>query len=129
MFGCIAEPALQTASSAWGKQSVILRRFRAALEENVDQPVYILEICQSMGVAERTLRVHCRDHLGMSPKQYLLLRRLNLAHRALCAADPSTTTVTEVATRFGFWELGRFAVAYRAWCGESPLASLRRTAN
>ncbi len=129
LFGCIAGPSAQMASQAWGKQSVILRRFRAALEAKADQPVYILEICQSIGVAERTLRGHCHDHLGMSPKQYLLLRRLNLARQALRAADPSTTTVTEVATRFGFWELGRFAVAYRAWCGESPSASLRRAAN
>jgi AraC-like DNA-binding protein len=129
MFDCLAEPAARTVSPAWGMQSVILRRFRAALEANVDQPVYIPEICQTIGVAERTLRTHCRDHLGMSPKQYLLLRRMNLAHQALCTADPSKTTVTEIATRFGFWELGRFAVAYRAWCGESPSASLRRAAN
>jgi AraC-like DNA-binding protein len=129
MLGCVAEPAAQTASTAWGRQSVILKRFFAALEANVDQPVYILELCQSIGVAERTLRMHCHDHLGMSPKQYLLLRRMNLARRALCAAHPSTTTVTEIATRFGFWELGRFAVAYRAWCGESPSASLHRAAN
>lgn len=129
MFDCIAGPAAQTASQAWGMQSVILKRFRAALEANVDQPVYIPEICQSIGVADRTLRTHCHEHLGMSPKQYLLLRRMNLAHRALRAADPATTTVTEIATRFGFWELGRFAVAYRAWCGESPAASLRRAAD
>ena len=64
----------------------------------------------------------------MSPKRYLLLRRMNLAHQALRAGDPSKTTVTEIATRFGFWELGRFAVEYRAWCGESPVASLRRPA-
>jgi len=129
MFDCIAGPAAQTASQSWGMQSVILKRFRAVLEASVDQPVYIPEICQSIGVAERTLRTHCHEHLGMSPKQYLLLRRMNLAHQALRAADPSTTTVTEIATRFGFWELGRFAVAYRAWCGESPAASLRRAAN
>jgi AraC-like DNA-binding protein len=129
MFDCIAGPSARTASQAWGMQSVILKRFRAALEANVDQPVYIPEICQSIGVAERTLRTHCHEHLGMSPKQYLLLRRMNLAHQALRAADPSTTTVTEIATRFGFWELGRFAVAYHAWCGESPSASLRRAAN
>jgi AraC-like DNA-binding protein len=128
MLDCIAGPSAYTASQAWDKQSAILKRFRTALEANVGQPVYIPEICQSIGVSERALRAHCHDHLGVSPKQYLLLRRLNLAHRALCVADPSTTTVTEIATRFGFWELGRFAVAYRAWCGESPSASLRRAA-
>ena len=66
MFDCIAGPSVRTASQAWGMQSVILKRFRAALEANVDQPLYIPEICQSIGVAERTLRTHCHEHLGMS---------------------------------------------------------------
>jgi hypothetical protein len=45
------------------------------------------------------------------PFQTSALADTNLAHHALCAADPSTTTVTEIATRFGFWALSRFAVA------------------
>ena len=45
---------------------------------------------------------------------------------AIQQADPSATTVTRLATDHGFWELGRFAVAYRALFGESPSESLRR---
>ena len=62
----------------------------------------------------------------MGPTRYLWLRRMHLARRALRMADPAATTVTEVATSYGFWELGRFSVAYRSLFGQSPSASLRQ---
>jgi len=40
-------------------------------------------------------------------------------------AEP--TTVTEVAIRFGFGELGRFASEYRAKFGENPSETLDRS--
>ena len=65
----------------------------------------------------------------MSPTRYLWLRRMHLARRALRRADPAMTTVTEIASNCGFWELGRFSVAYRALFGESPSAALRRSSD
>jgi AraC-like DNA-binding protein len=62
----------------------------------------------------------------MGPKRYLLPRRMHLARRALRQAAPAAASVTDIATRFGFWQLGRFAVEYQSLFGESPSATLRR---
>jgi AraC-like DNA-binding protein len=113
-------------SLAQGQHAVVMRRFRRAVEESSEQPLYIPEMCKAIGVSERTLRMCCQEHLGMSPKRYLLLRRMGLARRALRQANPETTSVTAIGTRYGFWELGRFAVEYQALFGEPPSATLRR---
>jgi AraC-like DNA-binding protein len=93
---------------------------------NVDQPLYLADICAATGASERTLRICCHEQLGVAPLRYLWLRRMHLARRALIRAHPTTMTVTGVATEYGFWELGRFSVQYRTLFGESPSASLRR---
>lgn len=108
------------------RHEAIMRRFYRALEAESDRALYLPELCAAIGVAERTLRVCCHEHLGVGPKQYLLLRRLHLAHRALGEAIPGKATVTDIATQFGFWQFGRFAGEYRALFGESPSATLRR---
>ena len=106
----------------------VMRRFEQALEANEVRPLYLAEICRAIGVSARTLHLHCREHLGMGPHRYLWLRRMNLARHALLAADPAAKTVTEIATELGFWELGRFAVAYRKLFGEPPSTTLRNPA-
>src|SRR5262249_6319727 len=95
---------------------------------NPDQPLYLTEICAAIGVAERTLRASCEEHLGLGPIRFLTLRRMHLVHRALRRAEPSESTVTAIVVDHGFWGLGRFAVADRALFGASPSETLQRPA-
>jgi AraC-like DNA-binding protein len=125
MIRCLTEGASSGMTAGGRRHDAIVARFEEFLEANPDTPLYLTEICAAIGVAERTLRAACEEHLGMGPIRYLNLRRMHLVRRALLRAEPSKT-VTQVATDHGFWELGRFAVAYRALFGESPSATLHR---
>ena len=98
------------------------------LDDHVNEPVTMAELSRHAGVSERTLRGAFHDVLGVSPKQYAIRQRLHAAHDALCAADPETTTVTDIATAYGFFELGRFAGRYRSAFGEAPSRTLHQSA-
>jgi AraC-like DNA-binding protein len=109
----------------WAQQThdTIMRRFRRVLEEHPNRPIYLPEICAAIGVPERTLRLCCQEQLAMSPKQYLTRRRMHLVRRALLSAE-TEATVTEIATGFGFWHLGRFSADYQTLFGEFPSTTL-----
>jgi len=104
----------------------IMVRFEEVLAEHLSQPLRMPELCALVAVSDRTLRLCCAEFLGMSPTQYLLLRRLKEVRRALRDAKPHMVNVAEVARRFGFAELGRFAETYRATFGEAPSTTLQR---
>jgi AraC-like DNA-binding protein len=124
MIDCLASREVNKYTLAQGQHAIVMRRFRRVVEENPEHPLYITEICKAIGVSSRTLEACCHEHLGMSPKHYLLLRRMHLARRALRQAAPMPGSVTEIATRYGFWHLGRFAVEYQSLFGVSPSATL-----
>jgi AraC-like DNA-binding protein len=128
MVGCLGDHEAREDSVAQRQHELVMRRFRRMVEENPDQPLYIPELCKAIGVSERTLRVCCQEQLGVGPKRYLLFRRLHLARRALRVALPDVTTVTEIATRYGFWHFGRFAGEYQSLFGEPPSFTLHRPA-
>jgi AraC-like DNA-binding protein len=128
MLSCLADDPKVNVERRVRHHATILARLEEFLAANCSRPVYLAEICAAVGASERTLRICCDEHLGMGPIRYLWLRRMHLARRALSLADPATTTVTQIATRFGFWELGRFAVSYRRLFGEPPSVSLHRAA-
>ena len=127
MVRCLTEG--EKISTGARRHRAIIVQFEALLEANADTPLYLTEICAAIGAPERTLRNVCEQYLGMGPIRYLALRRLHLVHRLLLQAVPGTTTITKIAHDHGFWELGRFAGAYRALFGEAPSATLQRPPN
>ncbi len=126
MILCVTEGQSDHVRNVHRHRARVMRRLEEVLTSTPDRPLYMPQLCATVGASYTTLRDCCQEYLGMSPKRYLWLRRMHLVHRALRSADAEKTTVTEIATDYGFWELGRFAVAYRSLFGEAPSAALRR---
>jgi AraC-like DNA-binding protein len=124
---CVSVTSFRTETTAVQHHRMIVRRFREILKADPSTALPMQEISDLVGVSSRTLRMVCQEQFGVSPTQYMLLRRLNLARVALRQSAPDTARVTDIATAFGFWELGRFAVKYRQIFGETPSATLRAT--
>ena len=90
------------------------------------RPMTLLEICEAVGVSERTLIYAFREQTGLSPKAYLKSLKLNHLRQDLKAADPRTQSVHGLARSWGFEHSGSLAADYRRLFGELPQQTLQR---
>lgn len=82
--------------------------------------LHINDLCVAAGVSERTLRNAFHEAFGMAPMRYLRIRRLNQVRQLLLEDGAGVASVTDAATRYAFFDLGRFAADYRTLFGEYP---------
>jgi AraC-like DNA-binding protein len=123
---CLAEAAHCERLAPKRRLTAVMRRFEETLATHREHPQRQAELCEAVGVSERTLRSYCRDSLGMGPSRYVRLRHLMMVRAAMHNADPMMVNVSDIARRHGFAQLGRFAAQYRAVFGETPSTTLRR---
>ena len=126
LVACLTATSMRADGAIKRRHASIMIRFEEVLAEHLSEPLHTTELCERIGVTERTLRSCCAEFLGMSPIRYVLLRRLSRARVALRDADPDGANLLELVRGFGFAELGRFEAAYRAAFGETPLTTLQR---
>ena len=122
---CLAQGDVVAEAPAQRRHACIMIRFAEVTASSPALQLPIPELCQALGVSDRSFRICCAEFLGMSPNQYLRLRRLHAAWAELRHADPETDRVAEVAQRHGFSQVGRFATAYHRLFGEKPSETLR----
>ncbi|QJY45033.1 AraC family transcriptional regulator [Pseudonocardia broussonetiae] len=95
------------------------------LEEAPEQPWTVTDLARRVGLTTRGLQAGFARHLGVAPMAHLRRVRLERAHLDLLAADPARCSVADVAGRWGFTHLGRFAAVYRERYGRPPSHDLR----
>jgi AraC-like DNA-binding protein len=105
----------------------IVARILDIARAHLDGSLQFPDFCRIASVSEYSVRNAFRHVYGATPCRYLRERRMQEARKALLAADGDDVTVTDVAMRFGFFEVGRFAVNYRLTFGENPSITLRRS--
>ncbi|MFI6582865.1 AraC family transcriptional regulator [Embleya sp. NPDC050493] len=116
-------PALHAEQSRVAPPAV--RRAMEIIEGHAAEPLTVEDVAEAVGVSVRALQEGFRRHLETTPVSYLRVVRLNRVRAELTAAAPGTTTVTDVAYRWGFFHPGRFAIAYKEQFGEHPSQTLR----
>jgi AraC-like DNA-binding protein len=103
----------------------LFRRATAYIDENAQTDISLRDVAEAVNVSPRAVQYMFRKHRDCTPMQYARRVRLQYAHLDLLGGDPASTTVTEIARRWGFAHAGRFAATYRMVYGQSPHATLR----
>lgn len=103
---------------------LIALRAREFMHAHVEEPITVEDLCGALGISRRTLQYSFEDVFQVNPAVYLRVMRLNGVRRALRRADPTRANVQDIAARWGFWHLSRFAQYYREMFGELPSDTL-----
>ena len=86
------------------------------IEENLATVESINEICNELYIAKSHLHHLFKKHLNITPKQYLITKRLILAQREIYSGKKPT----EVYTNFGFNDYSAFYRDFKKFFGYSP---------
>ncbi|OPY96997.1 hypothetical protein A5906_39690 [Bradyrhizobium sacchari] len=95
------------------------------IRAHADRPITIGQLAEVAGVHTRTLFEGFQRFRGTTPFAMLRAVRLERVHTELKSAGASGC-VSDIALKWGFAHLGRFAQIYRRRFGELPSATLRR---
>lgn len=124
---CAADPAMTQRQTAAARQHfhLVLACERLALTEDV-LAMELDDIARRSGYSRRALELIFNRTVGMPPGRWFMNIRLNGVMRDLLTAAPNGN-VSEVAMRWGFRHLARFASHYRRAFGELPSQTLGRS--
>ncbi len=85
----------------------------------------IATLAQQLAVSQRQLERLYQSQVGMSPKQYACLLRVDRARLALKQLDGQTTT--RIGTDLGYFDQSHFIREFNAVVGMTPYAYMKRS--
>lgn len=122
----LAHPSVVSSDSppSASARHALVTRAQAYMRSHVDEPLSIEDLCRALQVSRRTLQYSFQDVLQVNPVRYLRTLRLNGVRRTL-RSTPPLANVHDIAARWGFWHMSRFADDYRHMFGELPSQTTR----
>lgn len=105
-----------------------VRRAEEYIHEHVADVISVADIAAAAGMSSRSLFTMFKSERGITPMALVRSLRLERVHEELRQGRPDSTTVTEVALRWGFGHLGEFSRTYAQRFGELPSQTLRAAA-
>jgi AraC family transcriptional regulator, ethanolamine operon transcriptional activator len=100
----------------------VVANTREIINMRQDNPISVVELCESLEMSRRNLQYHFEQAMQTSPIAYLRAERLNGVRRML----KNSHSVTYAATYWGFWHFGHFSQEYKKMFGELPSATFKR---
>lgn len=101
-----------------------VRRVIDLIEAHPERDLTLAELAHAAGTTARALQRGFKDVIGMAPTAYVRAVRLDRVHAELLSGG--SVSVTDVAMKWGFFHLGRFAQQYRERFGVLPSQTVRR---
>ncbi len=105
-------------------RDLAVRHCLELVEAHEQTPLSVMDLCQAAGVSRRMLEYAFQDRFGLSPKAYLLARRLN-GVRAELKQPSGERSVTHAANSWGFHHMSQLSAFYRRQFGELPSETIR----
>lgn len=94
------------------------------MRAHLHETLTMSDIARAAGISSRSLQQGFRKHRYTSPAAYLRKIRLEAVHTELLLPE-NVLPVSEVASKWGFAHMGRFAAHYRAHFGVYPSDTAR----
>lgn len=94
----------------------VITKAIAYIDENITAPLQVETLCEVLYITKSYLHHLFAKHMNISPKKYIMLRKIHMVQRELNAGG----NPTEVAIRYGFTNYSTFYRNYRKIFGTTP---------
>ena len=113
-------------STTLSKSEKIALNVKEQIIHHMDVKINIKALAQEHKISERSLQTAFKKLFGFTPVEFLRLMKLNLVHHELMKNDETKTTVSRIASKWGFNHMGRFSGFYTELFGENPSVTLKK---